>query len=292
MITNLTQGWLITHQKCLDGATAAVVGLSCGLRPIFTEPDRVVDALSQVTDDRPLYLADVSLPVNLWSTHQSRITYLLDHHQTALPLRHDPKAIVDMSHCGAALMYRFVLQAGWLTSSARWDRLIHAVERYDLWQPHHGPGQDLNRLFRARGFDWYQSRFSEGWSPFTSDEAEQLARIIYDETEFIAQHVEAAQRLTAGTLTLAGVLLEREGPVNEVAHHLLERGVDMVLFLKLDGRLSARTRPTVDAATLMETNFGGGGHARAAGGRISPDMTASLETLRDLLEEIRRSLAP
>ena len=292
MVTYITRGWLVTHQNCLDGATAGLVGLASGLSPIFTEPDRVAGALSQVPVDKPLYLADVSLPITEWSSVRSRITYIVDHHKTALPLQNDAKATIDLSHSGAALLYRFAVSEGWISANGSWDRLIHMVERYDLWQSDHGPGQDLNRLFRARGFEWYRSRFATGWAPFTSDEADQLAHIIYDETEFIARHVTAAQRLAAGPLLLAGVLLDGDGPVNEVAHTLLERGVDLVLFLKADGRISARTRSTIDAAALMEKHFRGGGHARAAGGRLTPNLSGSPESLNAVLQEIRRILAP
>lgn len=292
MASNVRRGWVITHQNCLDGATAALVGMACGLVPIFTEPDRVVAALSQIPDDKPLYLADVSVPATEWPSLRTRITHVLDHHQTALPLQDDPKATIDLSHSGAALMYQFAVAKTWLSPSRQWDRLVTTVERYDLWQPDHGLGQDLNRLFRARGLEWYQAHFAEGWSPFTAEEADHLARIIYDEAEFIRRHVESAERLAAGPLILTGALLDGEGPVNEVAHHLLERGADLVLFLKADGRLSARTRPTIDAAALMEKNFSGGGHARAAGGRLGPGMTASPATLRTVLEGIRQTLIP
>lgn len=292
MVTDLTRGWLITHQNCLDGATAALIAMNCHLSPIFTEPDRVAQALAQIPDETPVYMADVSLPAAEWPECRPRVTHLLDHHQTARFLQNDPKATIDMSHSGAALMYHFAVVKGWLTASAAWDRLTRSVERYDLWQPQHGPGQDLNRLFRARGFEWYRSRFGQGWSPFTTEEAEHLAHIIFDETAFITHHVAASQLLTAGPFSLAGVFLEGDGPVNEVAHTLLERGVDLVLFLKPDGRLSARTRPPIDAAQLMEAHFGGGGHARAAGGRLAAGQVGSPEALITSLQEIRHIIAP
>lgn len=292
LVTDLTRGWLITHQNCLDGATAALIGMSCRLSPIFTEPDRVAQALVELPDGDPVYLADVSLPASNWPDYRYRVSHLLDHHQTARFLQDDPKATIDMSHSGAALMYHFAVLNGWVMPSYRWERLTQAVERYDLWQPQHGSGQNLNRLFRARGFEWYHSRFGQGWVPFTAEEADHLANIIFDETAFITHHVETSQLVTAGPFTLAGVLLEGDGPVNEVAHTLLERGVDLVLFLKPDGRLSARTRPPIDAAQLMETHFGGGGHARAAGGRLAAGQVGSPESLISLLQEIHQIIAP
>ncbi len=292
MVTDPSRGWLITHQNCLDGATAALIGMTCRLSPIFTEPDRVSQALAALPDNVPVYMADVSLPVSEWPDHRKRVTHLMDHHQTARFLQDDPKATIDMSHSGAVLMYQFSILNGWLMPSSQWERLTRAVERYDLWQPQHGPGQDLNRLFRARGFEWYHSRFGQGWAPFTAEEAEHLATIIFDETAFITHHVAASQLLTAGPFTLAGVFLDDDGPVNEVAHTLLERGVDLVLFLKPDGRLSTRTRPPIDAAQLMETHFGGGGHARAAGGRLAAGQVGSPESLTSSLQEIRQIIAP
>ncbi|PSR31990.1 MAG: phosphoesterase [Sulfobacillus benefaciens] len=281
------RGILITHQHCLDGATAAVVGISCGLTPIFCEPDRVVSTLeSLLPEPGPVYLADVSIPSQHWERLRKSVTYLLDHHQSALPLQGDIKTTIDLRRCGSHLMYDYALGQGWLQPTPQWHRLIHAVERYDLWQPDHGEGQNLNRLFYAKGFPWFQQRFVWGWTPYVPSEGEELAVLIREEQEFVNHHLQRAELLYAGSYRIAGVFLEAEGPVNEVAHALLSQDVDLVLFLKPDGRVSARSSPKIDAARFMERQFAGGGHARAAGGRLPSDVVASPDTLHALLETI------
>lgn len=290
MEENNRRGILITHQHCLDGATAALIGIQCGLRPLFCEPDRVTDAIDGLAGDASIYLADVSIPVIKWTSYRSKITHVLDHHQTALPLRDDPKATIDMSRSGAHLMYSFAVQQGWMKASQEWDRLISTVEHYDLWRPHHLEGQDLNRLFYARGFSWYQQRFPSGWSPLTPDEASQLAAVILEERTFISTHLDAAHIRTIGSFRVAGIYLETEGPVNEVAHALLAGGCDLVVFVKSDGRLSARSSPKVDAARLMEVHFLGGGHARAAGGRLPESLSISPLTVDLVLNKIESAL--
>ncbi len=285
------RGFLITHQHCLDGATAAVVGISCGLTPVFCEPDRVVPTLeSLLPEPGAVYLADVSVPAQHWERLRQCVTHLLDHHQSALPLQDDIKTTIDMSRSGCHLMYAYALDQGWLQPTIAWQRLVHAVERYDLWLPDHIEGQNLNRLFHAKGFTWFQQRFSSGWTPYTPSEGEELAVLIREEQDFVLHHVQQAELLYVGSYRLAGVLLEAEGPVNEVAHALQSQGVDLVVFLKSDGRVSARTSQKVDAARLMETRFAGGGHARAAGGRLPSDTMVSADTLHALLEDIGQSL--
>jgi len=263
-------GWLITHDRCLDGATAALLAEAANLHPLFVEPDRVVPAIAGLSSDHPVYLADVSIPLADWDTYGERITWLLDHHQSALRLSTKPRVTIDLSRSGAHLWYDFVVEQGWVKPSPGWQRLVYAVERYDLWKPRHADGENLNRLFHANGWDWYRHRFSAGWVPYTPAEADQLAHLIAEERAFVARHVKEAEwRSLPDGLRLAGVVLESEGPVNQVSHQLIERGADLVLTIKPDGRISARSSSRVDAAKVMEKNFQGGGHARAAGGRLA-----------------------
>ncbi len=265
----MTQGWLVTHENCLDGATAALVGEASGLQPIFVEPDRVDAGLSQIPDDRPIYLADVSLRPEIWPQWRSRITFVLDHHQSALHLKEEPNTTIDLSHSGAWLMYAFSVQQGWLSPHPNWDRLCRAVERYDLWRPQHDFGQDLNRLFHALGYAWYQQKFRAGYRPFTPDEGEKLAQLINEERAFVMRHLRQAIRYQGDLpYPIYSVTLDDEGPVNVVSHTLIEQGAAMVLTLKPDNRLSARSDSRIDVARLMEALFQGGGHPRAAGGRL------------------------
>ncbi|MCY0881671.1 MAG: phosphoesterase, partial [Firmicutes bacterium] len=136
-----SHGWLITHEHCLDGATAATIGAASGLTPIFSQPDRVANALAALSDDRPVYLADVSVAPAQWPAWKDRITWVLDHHQTALPLATEPKTTIDMHRCGSHLLYDYVVAQGWLEPSPQWQRLIEHVERYDLWLPDHAMGR-------------------------------------------------------------------------------------------------------------------------------------------------------
>lgn len=274
------QGWLITHGNCLDGATAALVGQASGLTPIFVEPDRVEEAFELVTDNNPVYLADVSLKPDKWPSYQHRVSQLLDHHQSALPLQREPQVLIDQSRSGAHLMYDYAVDQGWVVPTPSWDRLCLAVERYDVWKPRHGLGQDLNRLFHHLGFDWYLSRFSQGLVPFTPDEGDLLARLIQEEHLFVQSHLKMAIRYDRGLpYPIYGVHLEDEGSVNVICHTLIEEGAALVLVLKPDNRLSVRSDVRVDAARLMEQLFHGGGHPRAAGGRLTAVQTAELDVL-------------
>jgi oligoribonuclease NrnB/cAMP/cGMP phosphodiesterase (DHH superfamily) len=283
------RGWLITHDKCLDGATAALVGEASGLTPIFVEPDRVEAGLEQVTSNDSVYMADVSLKPEAWARWKERVTYVLDHHQSALPLASDPRVLLDQSRSGALLMYDYAVQEGWLPPSTEWLRLCRAVARYDLWLPWHEAGQDLNRMFHDLGYGWYRERFGNGWVPFTPDEADQLSRLVREEVRFVEEHLKTAVRYHKDLdFPIYGVLLQEEGSINVVSHTLIERGAALVLTLKPEKKLSARSDGRVDAAQLMEDLFHGGGHARAAGGRLQDDEPASLS---EVLEKAAQYLA-
>jgi oligoribonuclease NrnB/cAMP/cGMP phosphodiesterase (DHH superfamily) len=281
--------WLITHDNCLDGATAALVGRACGLEVIFVEPDRVEDGLLQVPTDALAYLADVSIKPEAWPEWGKKIAQVLDHHQSALPLKDYAQAVIDQSRSGGRLMYDYAVQQGWLAASPAWERLCAEVARYDLWKPRHEYGQDLNRMFHHLGFGWYQERFSQGWSPFARDEADLLAHLIAEEAHFVQAHLKTAVRHQDELpFPIYGVVLESDGPVNIICHTLIERGGALVLVRKPDRRLSVRSDQRVDAARLMEALFHGGGHARAAGGRLADD---DPDALPALLEQVSRYLA-
>lgn len=280
-------GWLITHKNCLDGATAALVGAAVGLTPVFVEPDRVEEGLVSITDDGPVLLADVSLRLEAWNSWQHRIQQVLDHHQTAQVLAGFPNVLVDESRSGAHLMYDYAVWQCGMTPSLAFERLCQAVERYDLWKPRHDFGQDLNRLFHHLGYEWYQSRFGQGWTAFVSQEADCLAELIQREHAVVQTHLQSAiRRQQRLPFPLYGVTLSEEGAMNNVAHALIEqRQAALVLVLKPDGRLSARTDAHIDAARLMEELFQGGGHPRAAGGRLATDQPQDLEELLSQVEQ-------
>lgn len=285
----MASGWLVTHKDCLDGATAGLIGLAVGLTPVFTEPDRVTAALAAIPDDRPVYLADVSIPVSDWPRWGPRITALLDHHQTALPLASQPGVRVDVFHCGSLLLYDFAQQRGWMDDAAPWQRLTSMVQRYDLWLPEHQAGQNLNRLLHELGWQWYCGRFGEGWTPYLPEEADRLAQVIRGDAKHIAEAISSHIWADCGRVRIAGVAQapDEDFPINEVSHRLLQEGYQLVVVLKPDGRLSARSDASIDAAVLMQELFAGGGHPRAAGGRLpTPDMTLS-----EVLRVIRISLA-
>ncbi|MCY0878858.1 MAG: DHHA1 domain-containing protein [Firmicutes bacterium] len=289
-------GWLITHDQCLDGATAAVIAEAAGLTPIFVEPDRVGAGLSQVGEG-PVYLADVSLPVAEWRTAQSRIARLLDHHQSALPLAGEARTTIDLARSGAHLFYDFAVQQGWVYPTPAWDRLCYAVERYDLWLPGHDLGQDLNRLFRHLGYEWYRQRFGRGYAPFTSEEGDLLAHLVRQDALFVATYTARASRYQGDlAFPIYGVSLDQEGPINLVAHSLLAQGAALVFFVKPDLTVSGRSDGRVDVARLMEALFHGGGHARAAGGRLhageASDIGVLLERIAAFLAESASAVTP
>jgi oligoribonuclease NrnB/cAMP/cGMP phosphodiesterase (DHH superfamily) len=280
---------LVTHEHCLDGATCGVLGLAAGMTPAFVYPDAVEAYLAPLPEDQAVVLADVSLSLEAYRRYLPRIVALIDHHQSAQGLAGEPRAIIDLRFCASTLLYRWLVGTGRLTDSTRWRPLLSAVNAYDLWLPDHAEGQDLNRLFHALGWDWYRAKYQDGYQPLTAEERERLAAIRLEEAAFVARHVARADRFQAAGYALAVVALDSEGAVNEVAQTLLEDGLAGVILLKPDGRLSARTTNQIDAARLMERGFQGGGHPRAAGGRLPADRPA--DPVRWIKEQVAAVLS-
>lgn len=261
---------LVTHDHCLDGATCGVLGLAAGMLPAFVYPDGAAAFLSNLPPDRPVVLADVSFPPDVYPREASRLVALIDHHQSALPLADRPRVHIDQRHCASTLLYEWLTATKRLAQDdARWRPLLDPVDDYDLWRPDHQAGQALSRLFTARGWDWYREKFRDGWSPLTEEERQNLQQLEAEEAAFIDRYTSRAELFDAGPHRLCVVWLEEEGAVNELSHRLLtQHTLAGVIAIKPDGRLSCRTSPALDAARLMEAGFQGGGHPRAAGGRL------------------------
>jgi hypothetical protein len=267
----MTRLLLVTHDHCLDGAACGVLGQAAGFEVAFVYPDGAAAYLADLDPNRPVVLADVSFARPVYDREEHRLVALLDHHQSALTLSGLPRVHLDLNKCGSTLLYAWLTDTGRLAASRAWDQLLQPIEDYDLWRADHRLGERLNRLFHALGWDWFQSKYAAGWTPLTDQEEQQLTALEEAERAFVARQVQAARRFQAGPFHLAVVSLDEEGAVNEVAHALIADGHDAVFIVKPDGRLSCRSTDAVDAARLMEEGFAGGGHRRAAGGRLPPE---------------------
>lgn len=282
---------LVTHDHCLDGATCGVLGLASGMDPDFVYPDGAEAYLRALPDDEPVVLADISFPVNVYPSQAHRLVALIDHHQSALPLQGLAGVHLSMDDCASTLLYRWLLETGRLSPDDAWLPLLKAVNAYDLWLSEHQAGQNLNRLFHDLGWEWFRDKFAHGWVDLTADEHERLARLMAEEQTFVRHHVEKARHFQAAGHLLALVTLEAEGAVNEVAQTLLLGGVDGVIMIKPDGRISCRTTTVLDAAKLMEAGFEGGGHPRAAGGRLPSSVSGSPQAADWVIERLRQVLS-
>lgn len=282
---------LVTHDRCLDGATCAVLGRAAGMEPAFVYPDGVVAYLGTLPPDEPVVLADVSFDRASYDIYAPRLVALIDHHQSALPLRGLERVYLELDHCASVLLYRWLTGTGRLAPDPAWEPLLAAVDDYDLWRPDHRAGQDLNRLLHDLGWSWFAAKFAHGYVPLDTGEEARLAELVAAEEAFVRRHRERAEPFAVGALKAALVALDGEGAVNEVAHRLIEDGLDLVLLIKPDGRLSARSSVRVDAARLMERAFAGGGHPRAAGGRLPAGLAPGApETLRWVREQATAAL--
>jgi len=270
-MSDSTPPLLITHERCLDGAACAVVGMAAGFDVAFVYPDRVQDYLDGLAADRPVVLADVALPKAGYEKEKHRVIAIVDHHQSTLPLQGEAGVHLDLAHAGSMGLYRWLVDTGRLLADDRWMPLLRAVEDYDLWRPERREGERLNRLFHDKGFSWFREKYRAGFQPLTAEEEARLKVLEAEEARFVARQLERAVDFTAGGHPCTVVFVDGEGALNEVAHALLAGGRDAAFLIKPDGRISCRTTSAVDAAWLMEEGFSGGGHPRAAGGRIAPE---------------------
>jgi hypothetical protein len=283
---------LITHDNCLDGATAALLwGKAFPEAPVrYTEPSTVGAAVRAALDElkpQSVWLVDLSLPVEELDALPVPVR-VVDHHETARPLAGRPGVIWSLDRCGAYLLWQELLAQGHPLEGYR--SLVTWVDDRDRWLRQDPIADRLAALFGALGRPWYLQRFRqppEGTPPFTAEEeailqhlSERAERRRRRALEHAVRFTDDAGRQVAGSFA--------DGDTSELGNLLAsQEGVDYALIYNPSTQAaSLRGTGKVNLAELAE-RLGGGGHANAAG-FVPPDPAA---LTRDLLVSLLRQAA-
>jgi oligoribonuclease NrnB/cAMP/cGMP phosphodiesterase (DHH superfamily) len=269
MPTN-TAPLVLYHADCDDGFGAAYAAwLSLGdaaeYRPVFHDDVIPVAPLA----GRQVFILDFSFApavVHDMALHAAHIT-LLDHHISAARQWTDAapgpgiEVVFDMDRSGAQMA---------------WDHFHPGVPRPALIE--HIADRDLWRFVLpdtkafCAGLSLQPTSFIS-WHAVAADPSKPLAtgRIVLD---VLQQQIDSVLRKGLRTVTLCGhqgLAANVIGNTSEVGHAIAQRSgtFSLTFFVKGDGVIcSLRSLPPFDVSVIA-SHYGGGGHAQAAGFRMS-----------------------
>lgn len=263
----------VYHADCVDGFTSAWVVHHALQGRVELQAFRYGDGLDpEDVVGRDLLIVDFSFPrkhmISLLDAAGKVV--ILDHHKTAakaladLPLKDTDVCVFDMDRSGASLTWD-VLMAG-----RPRPNLVRYVEDRDLWRFHLPWSREVSAFVHS--FD----HFVALWDRLAAalDQPKVLADCVMEGAGIDRQHKRTVTQLAneyRRRMTIAGISVWAANAPHAFASdlgHLLAEDAPFaaVYWDTAAGRVfSLRSRPGgADVAAVAE-QFGGGGHARAAG---------------------------
>lgn len=257
---------VLYHARCQDGFAAAwVYWRSRGDAAVYV-PVRYGQELPPV-HGRHVVMVDVSFPRAVIErlAHQASSFRLLDHHSSAqCELQDLPFAYFDQDKSGVGLAWQDCRHPEPL------PRLLSLIQARDLQQPLETGGGDVLHVLDSLPHDF------RAWSALV-DRVEQDFAAVRSEGEHMERQFEAlTQRLLvhAAPVSIGGhqglvvnAPMEFASAVGERLACRAEFG--MTWYLDAEGRAHVSWRSQRLNVIPMAQRYGGGGHERAAGARLS-----------------------
>jgi oligoribonuclease NrnB/cAMP/cGMP phosphodiesterase (DHH superfamily) len=205
---------------------------------------------------------------------------LLDHHKTSLHLNQYRWASVEVAYedgrltSATSLFYEYLVQHGLLEPKPAITQFVELVRQYDTWeweQHENVQAKRLNDLFYLLSIDDFEERMTERvlqQEEFDFTEFEE--KILDLEEEKIERYVRRKKRELLQTFIdgLCVGIVHAESYHSELGHELGNEypHLDYIAILNLGGKkISLRTVHDHVDVSEVAANFGGGGHAKAAG---------------------------
>lgn len=280
---------LVTHRNCLDGCGCAIVFLSAGGQeenihfipagglPSFVKKSPVMQT------DAFLIFADVgTTSLSITDALEKRGNcVLLDHHATSNHMTGREWCDIRMDRCGSVLLaeYLFVM----LTYGGL-SEMITVIDNYDRGLFTMREGVEMAAWMNFVGQEKFiesfacsvETRFSDPNSIWGIEEQAVLDILFEREERWID---EALSRIKVYDIdwpvkARVGYIITSCDAINRLLDTALERfpAVDIVVQINLDkNAVSIRGRAKYDLAEFARS-FGGGGHPRAAGHPLPPDL--------------------
>lgn len=264
----------------------------------FMEAEKVVDAI-YITDISPTM--ETAERLHAYCQARDSDWYILDHHQTALPLmeRFPEHAVILMQdkatglqHAGVSLAFHaFTGKMPEEVMGASETAPLHAiaelaaiVRSWDTWAWAKDPADHWKEQARrfellrtSLGRERFLARFDKGTYAPVISEAEGMLLDVLDaqEKRYIADKVTKARfgslEQAGETYTFAFVTAEQhKSTLGNALSRLEVDGAQVDLAIIFDhGRLSLRSsKPGIDASLIAKSFFNGGGHPMASGGEL------------------------
>ncbi len=283
---------LVTHKGCLDGTGSALMFLWAGGKReniLFRNPSTCDLTAEEAAPFDEVWFADLC-PSNMRDPAGGKPFHVFDHHASnARKFADDPHCTFSMNHSGTSLLGENlrVYDADWLDlkwdygdhwnpEAEKWERaaLVKALEAYDLGKFDHEQGMYLADLAASYSQDeMLDLLFKNGREILSMPECRGRVAAL-----------SSLRKIYADAATRNVVVKELDGlsvgvavsPVywkNEVSQRILDKGLDLAVVVDAaGGMVSLRSRSGGPDCSMIASRYGGGGHARAAGFKMSSTM--------------------
>ncbi|MHB8422735.1 MAG: DHHA1 domain-containing protein [Leptospirales bacterium] len=264
------------HKNCSDGFGAAFSAWKSlnGRTKLNLIPVSYGDPLPVFPHGEIIYVVDFSFgpdSVIDLRKHNKRVI-VLDHHKTAFERMaprffDDPDIYFDMDHSGAAISWAH------FNPDIPVPNLIQMIEDKDLWKWNIPYSREINTALASYPFDlemWNSFLKQMGTGPVTED-----LPLVQEGKTILRYQRQIIQTAVRETLQKAVFPRGEEGlfinsPIlnSEIGGYLRTEAPLVVIWShRQDGRISYSLRSTPEGpdVTQIAEQFGGGGHARAAG---------------------------
>jgi uncharacterized protein len=248
--------------------------------------DRYLESMNdRMRKEDYLYITDLS--VNQENTEkinhfvsEGGNAKLIDHHKTALHLNDYTWGYVKVEDNGgvltsaASLVYEYLVQESHLQKNGAIDDFVELVRQYDTWDwdiLKNYKAKNLNDLFYMVSIEEFEERIVsrlQSGDCFQFDDFEQ--KLLEMEEDKIDRYIKRKKReiIQISSDALFGGVVHAESYHSELGNELGKEfpHLDYIAILNLGGKkISFRTiHDNVDVSAIAG-EFGGGGHAKAAG---------------------------
>lgn len=297
------------HASCPDGTAAAIIIKSAfrGIgEPKFHSLQYDTDFMDKIEPREGQLFVDITPPKTRWEEWKPFEPIVLDHHET---VEHVVRGLggtyeTNERHSGAMLAYEEILlplsKAGIGSFSSteleEFRSFAECAMIRDTWKKDH----ELWRKACAQGLavQFHGSRpliEKMNREPFDFDgiyELGEMLQVNSDRRTELTANGASHDTVSDGEKTYKVAFFNStEKVISDAANYLVDRGVDIAIgyfYLFEDGQqkmsVSIRTNGSVSASSIAKT-FGGGGHHRAAGFRISNANSAPPGVLLSYVEQ-------
>lgn len=256
---------LIYHADCLDGFTAAWAAWLKDPEATFVAAHHG-EQPPDVTGQR-VVIADFSYDLaTVRQLHTEATEFaLLDHHQSALPLQHEPGCVIDQSRSGAAIAWEY-----FHPEATDPPALVRYVQDRDLWRHELPHTQEVHAYLSSLSLEF------EEWNT--------AAQALEDSLDVVVSQGEAILRFTqkaVDRMVKRAYLVNFPTPhgkvrvpavntpehASDVLNELAKDQPFAVAYAYKDGmwKCSLRSAGDGEDVAVIAEQFGGGGHKHAAG---------------------------